>query len=187
MPSPNRTAIPRARRTTDTALCVMGNSLALYNPPTRVAEEFAMIDCISGGRLIAGFPVGSPVTNVTGTVNLGGGFASVYSQIIISPAQPLSSQGYVPGSMATVGIPAVTAPLLGDPFDGARVYDSRLRDLLIQNNDWQRKIFYVLAYIAGGGAVSGISPQDYLQSMDVSLDPIDVGQEDQLSPLGDYH
>jgi alkanesulfonate monooxygenase SsuD/methylene tetrahydromethanopterin reductase-like flavin-dependent oxidoreductase (luciferase family) len=39
----------------------MGNSLALYNPPTRVAEEFAMIDCISGGRLIAGFPVGSPM------------------------------------------------------------------------------------------------------------------------------
>src|SRR4029453_14126921 len=26
-----------------------------------VAEEFAMIDCISGGRLIAGFPVGSPM------------------------------------------------------------------------------------------------------------------------------
>jgi len=40
---------------------VMGNSLALYNPPTRVAEEFAMIDCISGGRLIAGFPVGTPM------------------------------------------------------------------------------------------------------------------------------
>ena len=39
----------------------MGNSLALYNPPTRVAEEFAMIDCISGGRLIAGFPVGTPM------------------------------------------------------------------------------------------------------------------------------
>src|SRR6201988_1427020 len=39
----------------------MGNSLALYNPPTRVAEEFAMIDVISGGRLIAGFPVGTPM------------------------------------------------------------------------------------------------------------------------------
>jgi alkanesulfonate monooxygenase SsuD/methylene tetrahydromethanopterin reductase-like flavin-dependent oxidoreductase (luciferase family) len=26
-----------------------------------VAEEFAMIDCISGGRLIAGFPVGTPM------------------------------------------------------------------------------------------------------------------------------
>ena len=61
MPSPNLIASTLARRTSDTALCVMGNSLALYNPPTRVAEEFAMIDCISGGRLIAGFPVGSPM------------------------------------------------------------------------------------------------------------------------------
>jgi len=61
MPSPNLIASALARRTTDTAICVMGNSLALYNPPTRVAEEFAMIDCISGGRLIAGFPVGTPM------------------------------------------------------------------------------------------------------------------------------
>ncbi len=61
MPSPNLIAAALARRTTDTALCVMGNSLALYNPPTRVAEEFAMLDCISGGRLIAGFPVGTPM------------------------------------------------------------------------------------------------------------------------------
>jgi alkanesulfonate monooxygenase SsuD/methylene tetrahydromethanopterin reductase-like flavin-dependent oxidoreductase (luciferase family) len=61
MPSPNLIASALARRTRDTALCVMGNSLALYNPPTRVAEEFAMLDCISGGRLIAGFPVGTPM------------------------------------------------------------------------------------------------------------------------------
>ena len=40
-------------------LCVLGNSIALYDPPTRVAEEMAMIDVISRGRLIAGFPVGS--------------------------------------------------------------------------------------------------------------------------------
>ena len=61
MPSPNLIASSLARRTTDTAICVLGNSLALYNPPTRVAEEFAMIDVISGGRLIAGFPVGTPM------------------------------------------------------------------------------------------------------------------------------
>ncbi len=63
MPSPNLIASSVAWRgaPTDTAICVMGNSLALYNPPTRVAEEFAMIDCISGGRLIAGFPVGTPM------------------------------------------------------------------------------------------------------------------------------
>jgi len=59
MPSPNLMAAALARRTQQAAICVMGNSLALYNPPVRVAEEFAMLDCISGGRLIAGFPVGT--------------------------------------------------------------------------------------------------------------------------------
>ena len=62
MASPNLMLASLARRTNpETALCVLGNSIALYNPPTRVAEEMAMIDCISGGRLIAGFPVGSPM------------------------------------------------------------------------------------------------------------------------------
>ena len=61
MPSPNVIAGSLARRTRDAAIIVMGNSLALYNPPTRVAEEMAMLDCISGGRLIAGFPVGTPM------------------------------------------------------------------------------------------------------------------------------
>jgi len=61
MPSPNLIASSLARRTSDASLCVLGSSLALHNPPTRVAEEFAMIDVISGGRLIAGFPVGSPM------------------------------------------------------------------------------------------------------------------------------
>lgn len=61
MPSPNLIASTLARRTQNIPICVMGNSLALYNPPTRVAEEFAMLDVISGGRLIAGFPVGTPM------------------------------------------------------------------------------------------------------------------------------
>jgi alkanesulfonate monooxygenase SsuD/methylene tetrahydromethanopterin reductase-like flavin-dependent oxidoreductase (luciferase family) len=61
MPSPNLIASSLARRTSDAALCVLGSSLALHNPPTRVDEEFAMIDVISGGRLIAGFPVGTPM------------------------------------------------------------------------------------------------------------------------------
>lgn len=61
MPSPNIMAATMARRTKDAAICVLGNSLALYNPPIRVAEEMALLDLISGGRLIAGFPVGSPM------------------------------------------------------------------------------------------------------------------------------
>ncbi len=59
MPSPNLMAAALTRRTSQSALVVLGNSIALYNPPLRVAEEFAMLDVMSGGRLVAGFPVGS--------------------------------------------------------------------------------------------------------------------------------
>ena len=59
MPSPNIMAAALARRTRHANLVVLGNSIALYNPPIRVAEEFAMLDVLSGGRLVAGFPVGT--------------------------------------------------------------------------------------------------------------------------------
>jgi alkanesulfonate monooxygenase SsuD/methylene tetrahydromethanopterin reductase-like flavin-dependent oxidoreductase (luciferase family) len=58
MPSPNLIGSILARETKRVKIAVIGNALPLYNPPIRVAEEFAMIDCISGGRLIAGFVVG---------------------------------------------------------------------------------------------------------------------------------
>jgi len=38
MPSPNLIAATLARRTSRAALCVIGNSIASYNPPIRVAE-----------------------------------------------------------------------------------------------------------------------------------------------------
>jgi alkanesulfonate monooxygenase SsuD/methylene tetrahydromethanopterin reductase-like flavin-dependent oxidoreductase (luciferase family) len=66
MPSPNIMAATLTRRTNNAAIVVMGNSIALYNPPLRVAEEFAMLDILSGGRLVAGFPVGTSMdTNFT--------------------------------------------------------------------------------------------------------------------------
>ena len=58
MPSPNLIAAALARETSRVKIAVVGNALPLYDPPTRVAEEFAMIDNISGGRLIAGLVVG---------------------------------------------------------------------------------------------------------------------------------
>lgn len=61
MPSPNLIGSALARATEDAAILILGNSLGLYNPPLRVAEEMAMIDCISGGRIIAGFPIGTPM------------------------------------------------------------------------------------------------------------------------------
>jgi len=53
MPSPNLMAATLTRRTSRAAIIVLGNSLAAYNPPLRVAEEFAMLDLLSGGRLVA--------------------------------------------------------------------------------------------------------------------------------------
>ncbi len=66
MPSPNLMGSAMARETKDVAIIIMGNSIALYDPPIRVAEEFAMLDCISGGRLVAGFPVGSAMDTAYG-------------------------------------------------------------------------------------------------------------------------
>lgn len=62
MPSPNLmgSILSRKVRHSDrTSLIVLGNSLASYNPPIRVAEEMAMLDVLSGGKFIAGFPVGT--------------------------------------------------------------------------------------------------------------------------------
>lgn len=58
MPSPNLIGSILARQTRSCKIAIVGNALPLYNPPLRVAEEFAMIDVISGGRLIAGMVVG---------------------------------------------------------------------------------------------------------------------------------
>ncbi len=58
MPSPNLMGAILARQTTRLRIAIVGNALPLYDPPTRVAEEFAMIDVLSGGRLIAGMVVG---------------------------------------------------------------------------------------------------------------------------------
>jgi alkanesulfonate monooxygenase SsuD/methylene tetrahydromethanopterin reductase-like flavin-dependent oxidoreductase (luciferase family) len=58
MPSPNVIAGALTQRTRRAKIAVIGNALPLYDPPLRVAEEFAMLDVISGGRLIAGMVIG---------------------------------------------------------------------------------------------------------------------------------
>ena len=59
MPSPNLIAAVLAQKTTRGKIVVLGNLLPLHLNPLRVAEEYAMIDNMSGGRLIAGFAPGS--------------------------------------------------------------------------------------------------------------------------------
>lgn len=62
--APNIIAGIMARRNSDAGIVVLGNTIPLYNPPLRVAEEYALLDCLSGGRLVAGLPVGSPPDTV---------------------------------------------------------------------------------------------------------------------------
>ena len=55
MPSPVVTASALARRTKRVKIAILGSALPLRSHPLTVAEEHAMIDVISGGRLISGF------------------------------------------------------------------------------------------------------------------------------------
>jgi alkanesulfonate monooxygenase SsuD/methylene tetrahydromethanopterin reductase-like flavin-dependent oxidoreductase (luciferase family) len=62
VPNPNLVASALAYATEveqlPVAICPMGRSLGKSREPIRVAEEYAMIDVMSGGRLVAGFPIG---------------------------------------------------------------------------------------------------------------------------------
>jgi alkanesulfonate monooxygenase SsuD/methylene tetrahydromethanopterin reductase-like flavin-dependent oxidoreductase (luciferase family) len=57
-PMPNMTAFHLAASTQDVAIVLLGMTLPIYHP-LRVAEEMAQIDALSGGRLVAGWPVGT--------------------------------------------------------------------------------------------------------------------------------
>ena len=59
MNSPNLMAASAAQRTKNLKLMIYGNLLPLHEP-LRLAEELAMLDCLSNGRLISGFARGIP-------------------------------------------------------------------------------------------------------------------------------
>ena len=54
MPSPVVMASALAGRTGDAKIAILGNAFGLREHPLTLAEEHAMIDCITGGRLITG-------------------------------------------------------------------------------------------------------------------------------------
>jgi alkanesulfonate monooxygenase SsuD/methylene tetrahydromethanopterin reductase-like flavin-dependent oxidoreductase (luciferase family) len=59
MPSPNLVAAYIIARTQRIPVGIIGNALNLYHHPLRVAEEVAMLDVISGGRIISGLVRGT--------------------------------------------------------------------------------------------------------------------------------
>ena len=60
MPSPNLVAAALTQRTRRITIGILGNLPALHGHPVRLAEEIAMLDCMSGGRIISGFVRGVP-------------------------------------------------------------------------------------------------------------------------------
>ncbi len=58
MPSPNMIASALTQKTSKGKIVVLANLPPLYLNPLRIAEEYAMLDNMSNGRLIAGFAVG---------------------------------------------------------------------------------------------------------------------------------
>jgi alkanesulfonate monooxygenase SsuD/methylene tetrahydromethanopterin reductase-like flavin-dependent oxidoreductase (luciferase family) len=63
------TAAIIARQTKRGRICVLGNPVANRGEPIRIAEEMAMIDCISRGRLDCGFVRGVPYENYSANSN----------------------------------------------------------------------------------------------------------------------
>jgi alkanesulfonate monooxygenase SsuD/methylene tetrahydromethanopterin reductase-like flavin-dependent oxidoreductase (luciferase family) len=59
MNSPNLMAASAAQRTRRLKLLIYGNLLPLHDP-LRLAEELAMLDCLSNGRIVSGFARGIP-------------------------------------------------------------------------------------------------------------------------------
>ncbi len=59
MTSPNLMAAAASQRTKRMKLLILGNLLPIHEP-LRLAEELSMLDCMSNGRLIAGFARGIP-------------------------------------------------------------------------------------------------------------------------------
>src|SRR5262245_28593352 len=54
MPSPVVMAAALSRRTKNAKIAILGNAFCLREHPLTLAEEHAMLDCITGGRLISG-------------------------------------------------------------------------------------------------------------------------------------
>jgi len=55
MPAPNLIAGMLARRTERLKIAIVGNGLPLRDHPLRIAEEIAMLDVVTNGRMISGF------------------------------------------------------------------------------------------------------------------------------------
>ena len=67
-PAVNLDAAVISKLTKNVKIAILGNVIAI-NDPIRMAEEIAMLDCYSGGRIISGFVRGTAVETLQGGVD----------------------------------------------------------------------------------------------------------------------
>ena len=67
-PSVNLDAAVISKVTKRAKIAILGNVIAI-NDPVRMAEEIAMLDCYSGGRIISGFVRGTAVESLQGGID----------------------------------------------------------------------------------------------------------------------
>src|SRR3989454_8085563 len=67
-PAVNLDAAVIAKVTRKAKIAILGNVIAI-NDPIRMAEEIAMLDCYSGGRIISGFVRGTAVESIQGGID----------------------------------------------------------------------------------------------------------------------
>ena len=80
MPNPNLVGAVVAHRTSRAGILQSGNIVPITNP-IRIAEEYAMIDVISGGRLVAGFMRGIPHEYVAYNISPDESYGRMYEAI----------------------------------------------------------------------------------------------------------
>ena len=69
VPAPNLIAASIAARTERIPIAIFGNSLPLQSNPQRAAEELAMLDVMSGGRIVAGLVRGTGMDYYSSSAN----------------------------------------------------------------------------------------------------------------------
>lgn len=69
MPSPNLMAAALTQRVKRAKIGIVGNALPLHDDPLRVAEEIAMLDVMSNGRIISGFVRGTGMEYFSYNIN----------------------------------------------------------------------------------------------------------------------
>ena len=105
----NITGAVLAKITRRAKIVMLGNPLPVVDNPLRLAEELAMIDCISRGRLVSGFVRGGGVESLANNVNPAHNrerFEEAHDVILAAWTVPLGRQAFSISCDQPVGLAA---------------------------------------------------------------------------------